>query len=126
MLSEISLHDSPVRLLKFNSQFNLCFSSDQSGAIEIWDPETLDLPDDGRVAFDMLSDTHYFDLVEKQTFALAASFSHDGKCLAVYGRDRKIRLFDFASGKIIKVYHSETLESLKAMQDKGHPMLHLE
>ena len=60
------LHDSPVRLIKYNSHLDLVVSSDQSGMIEIWDPESLEMPEgDGRLGFDMMSDTDYFDLASK-------------------------------------------------------------
>ena len=35
-----SLHETPVRIIKFNPIFNLVVSTDQSGIVEVWDPET--------------------------------------------------------------------------------------
>ena len=56
--------------------------------IEIWDPESHEMPDgDGRLGFDMMSDTDYFDLASKETYALAMEISNDGKLLAIFGRD---------------------------------------
>jgi len=105
-----------VRLIKFNACFNVVMSTDQSGIIEVWDPETHELPSDGFLKFETISETDYFELCQQQTFALAAEFTHDGARMAILCRDRKIRIFDFASGKLIKTYNSETLEQIRAMQ----------
>ena len=37
--------------------------------------------------------------------------------MAIFGRDRKIRMFNFSSGKLTKTYKCETLESITAMQE---------
>ena len=71
------LHSSPVRLIKFNKLYEVVFSTDQSGVIEVWNPETYDFPTDSNLKFDCLSDTGLFELVEKETYALAMEFSPD-------------------------------------------------
>jgi len=43
------LHDSQVRLIKFNKELDLVVSTDQTGNIEIWDPETHEMPDNSRL-----------------------------------------------------------------------------
>jgi peptidylprolyl isomerase domain and WD repeat-containing protein 1 len=110
VVSEMTYHETPVRLIRFNQVYNLVVSTDQSGVIEVWDPDTLELPDYGRLAFEVLSDTDYCELVLKKTFALAVEFSHDGHLMAIFCRDRRIRIFEFKTGKLVKTYHSETLE----------------
>ena len=58
-----ALHGSPVRLIKFNPAFELVVSTDQEGMIEVWDPETHAFPeDDGRLAYELISETNFFDL----------------------------------------------------------------
>jgi len=62
------------------------------------------MPDHGRLLFEYLAETDYFELVQKKTFALAIEFSHSGETMALFARDRKIRLFDFKTGKLTKIY----------------------
>ena len=82
------IHDAPVRLIKFNRHLNLVVSTDQAGYIEIWDPESHEMPEsDGRLGFDLMSDTDYLDLTAKETYALAMELSSDGKLLVIYGKD---------------------------------------
>ena len=76
-------------------------TTDQEGNIEIWDPETCELPTDGRLSFEMLSETDYYSLATDETFALSMEFSKDWQLLAVYARDCKIRIFHFKTGRLI-------------------------
>ena len=109
------LHDAQVRLIKFNPALDLVVTADQAGCIEIWDPESHDLPTDGRISFEMLSETDYYTLATSETFALAMEFSKDWKLLAVYGRDCRIRVFHFSTGRLICTIE-ETVEKLQREQ----------
>ena len=77
-ISLTELHDSQVRLIKFNLALNLVVTTDQSGNIEIWDPETHEMPEgDDRLKFDLMSETDYYSLASAETFALSMEFSPD-------------------------------------------------
>ena len=78
VVAEMTCHETPVRLIRFNQVYNTVVSTDQSGVIEVWDPDTLELPEDCRLNFEVLSDTDYCELVLKKTFAMAIEFSRDG------------------------------------------------
>lgn len=95
---------------------DLVVSTDQGGNIEVWDPESQELPTDGRLSFEMLSETDYYKLAVDETFALAMEFSRDWQLLAVYGRDSKIRVFHFKSGRLICTI-DESLEALTRVQE---------
>ena len=101
------LHDSPVRLIRFNHHLGLAISTDTEGNIEIWDPESHELPssdDDTRLQFDLLSETDYYALVQDETYALEMQFDQSGQFLAIYARDYKIRVFHFTSGRIVRTF----------------------
>ena len=100
-----NLHDSIIRVIKFNPVLGLVLSNDEKGIIEIWDPDTYDFPSDNkRLAFETMSETDLFELAKNKTCALSTQFSNDGSKFAIYCKDRKIRLFDMKSGKLIKTY----------------------
>ena len=47
--------------------------------IEVWDPDTKELPEnDGRLGYETMSDTDFFELTSKETYALALEFSKSG------------------------------------------------
>ena len=86
-ISLTELHNSQVRQIKFNLELGVAVSTDQEGNIEIWDPETYSFPEDGRLSFELFSETDYYSLAQNETFALSMSFSPDWKLLAIYSRD---------------------------------------
>lgn len=55
-------------------------------------------------------------MAASETFALSMSFSPDWKLLALYGRDCKIRIFHFASGRLLRII-DEGPEALIADQE---------
>jgi predicted type IV restriction endonuclease len=71
--------------------------------IEIWDPETYELPpkEEGRLTFDLISDTSLMSLVKAKTYALSSAFSESH--LAFYCRDRKIRIFNIKTGALTRL-----------------------
>jgi len=74
--------------------------------IEVWDPDDFSMPES--LGFETITETDLFELVEKETWALSMEFSRDGAKLAIYGRDRKLRLFNVYTGKLMKIF-DETL-----------------
>jgi len=87
--------------LNFLPHVDLVVSSDQSGMIEVWEPETYDFPADGkRVTFDLISDTDLMSLVKAKTYALSCTFTDS--LLVFFCRDRKIRIFWLKSGKLLR------------------------
>ena len=114
------LHESQVRLIKFNQELDLVVSTDQAGNIEIWDPETHEMPEDSRLQFELMSETDYYTLAAEDTFALSMEFSPDWKLLAIFCRDCKIRVFHFASGRLITTI-DESVEALTLAQNAEEP-----
>lgn len=102
------------------------YSTDEEGVIEVWDPETYELPEEeSRIGYEVLSDTDYYTLAQNGTYALAMTFTRDGKRLAIMSTDRKIRVFDTFTGKLQKTF-SETLDSTAKLQEEGHELVKLD
>lgn len=57
-----------------------------------------------------MSETDYFELPKNKTCALSCSFNNGGDKMVMFCRDRKIRIFNFKTGKLLKVYN-ESLET---------------
>lgn len=103
------MHFSPLRTIKFLSHLDLVISTDDSGIIEIWDPETFDFPtDEKKLKFELISDTDFLELAKIKTCALSCTVSNSGEMIAFYCKDRKIRIFTIRNGKLIKTI-DETL-----------------
>jgi WD40 repeat protein len=68
--------------------------------IELWDPETFDLPES--LDFNLVTDTDLLEIAKSKTFALSCAASNTGELIAFYTRDRKIRVFSIKSGKLLR------------------------
>ncbi len=49
-----------------------------------------------------MCESDFMDLAKCKTYALSAALSNNGELFAIYSRDRKIRIFDIKSGKLIR------------------------
>lgn len=61
-----SLHTSPVKFLSFSPATGLCFSADDNGGLELWDPlsgkRATKKDADAVVSFEFKSETDLFEL----------------------------------------------------------------
>lgn len=59
------LHYSPVRSIKFVHQLDIVISTDDSGMIEVWDPETYEFPSsNNQLKYSLITDTDFLDLAK--------------------------------------------------------------
>ena len=119
-----SIHRSPICSLAHNTAFNCVVSADQSGMIEYWQPQDpFEKPEN---VFKMKSSTNLFDLRKAKNTPTSITISPTGQHFATFSfPDRRIRIFDFTTGKLHRSY-DESLETLTAMQQAGTSMFKLE
>ncbi|RNJ53262.1 hypothetical protein D7B24_002109 [Verticillium nonalfalfae] len=112
-----SLHRSPVRIMSFNSRYDCVVSVDDKGLVEYWRPSgDYEKPDN---VFEYKASTNLFEFKKAKTVPTSLSISPDGQQFAVFSQpDRKIRVFDFASGKLHRTY-DESLQVIEEMQQAG-------
>ncbi|KAH6666778.1 peptidyl-prolyl cis-trans isomerase cyp15 [Verticillium dahliae] len=101
-----SLHRSPVRIMAFNSRYDCVVSVDDKGLVEYWRPSgDYEKPDN---VFEYKASTNLFEFKKAKTYP-----------------DRKIRVFDFASGKLHRTY-DESLQVIEEMQQAGNALSKLD
>ncbi|KAI9850567.1 MAG: hypothetical protein M1838_005417 [Thelocarpon superellum] len=127
-----SLHRSPVTTMAYNDVYDCVISADQGGLVEYWRPSgAFDKP--GNV-FEYKSSTDLFDFkkvcdtsveelsaLTEQSKSVPSSItiSPTGTQFATFSfPDRKIRIFDFVSGKLYRTY-DESLATIADMQHAG-------
>ncbi|KAL5583176.1 hypothetical protein UlMin_015618 [Ulmus minor] len=118
------IHLGPVKVMKYNHDFDTVISADTKGMIEYWSPATLQFPED-KVKFRLKSDTNLFEIVKCKTTVSSIEVSPDGKQFSVTSPDRRIRVFWFETGKLRRVY-DESLEVAQDLQRSDVPLYHLE
>ena len=68
--------------------------------------------------FKFKSETDLYDIAKAKAMPLGLAVAPTGLAFAVTSTDRKVRLFRFRSGKLLRAY-SESLEYYEALQKEG-------
>jgi len=112
-----NLHRSPVALMVYNDHFDCVISTDDGGMVEYWRPSgSYDKPDN---VFQYKSATNLFEFKKAKAIPTSLTLSPDGTRVAAMSfPDRKIRIFDFVSGKLLRTY-DESLKVIEEMQQAG-------
>ena len=91
-----SIHMKPVTTMTYNPEFDVVLSADAGGMLEYWSGAKGDYAfPESDVMFSSKLDTDLFDLAKNKTHALNMTVSPNGKFVAVYAADKKIRVFRF-------------------------------
>lgn len=111
-----ALHKNPVHAIAYNNEYDCAISADINGMIEYWNPATYEKPDN---VFKFKSSTDLFDFKKSKSLPSSITISPSGSQFATFSfPDRKIRIFDFASGKLYRTY-DESISSTSDMQQAG-------
>lgn len=113
MKVKADMHEGPVTFMRFNHFLNYAVSF-AGGVPEVWDPETLELPE----WLEIMSDTDLFTLVESPVIAVEFS----SEFMALLSLDLKLRIFDGKTLKLIKVF-SENIQNFILNQQGDVDML---
>lgn len=102
----------------YNEAAGVVISADSKGIIEYWsvDPDNLGSP--ATVGFKYKMETDLFELAKARTVPTSIAVSPDGKSFVVTAKDQKIRVFNFWTGKLRRVY-DESLPVYQAAQNDG-------
>lgn len=111
------IHRSPVSFMAYNNKYDCVVSADESGMVEYWRPSgTFDKPS---TVFGMKSSTNLFDFKKSKSAPTSMTISPSGEHFATMSfPDRKVRIFDFPTGKLYRMY-DESLETIIEMQQAG-------
>ncbi|KAJ6632608.1 Peptidylprolyl isomerase domain and WD repeat-containing protein 1 [Pseudolycoriella hygida] len=120
------LHTKPVCIIKYNVTFDVVVSVDQAGILEYWTGPKQDYKFPSKlVAFESKLDTSLFEFAKNKTIVSGLAFSNDGKRFATLSTDRKVRVFTFITGKLIRVF-DETLARYSDMQHTSQAIPNME
>lgn len=113
-----NIHRTDVVTMAYNPVFDCVVSADTSGMVEYWQPSNdYEKPEN---VFKMKSSTNLFDFRKAKSAPCCISVSPSGHQFATFSfPDRKVRVFDFASGKLQRSY-DESIETLTGMHEAGN------
>ncbi|THV47386.1 hypothetical protein BGAL_0314g00150 [Botrytis galanthina] len=118
------LHRSVVSLMAYNDAYNCVISADENGMIEYWRPGgNYEKPDN---VFEYKSSTNLFEFKKAKSTPTSLTISPTGSQFATVSfPDRKVRVFDFPTGKLYRTY-DESLQVIEEMQQAGTSLKKLE
>jgi peptidylprolyl isomerase domain and WD repeat-containing protein 1 len=102
-------------LMQYNSTYETAVSVDSSGMLEYWTGPKHDYKFPRNVDWEFKTDTDLYEFSKCGTVPTGISFSPNGRLMATIAKDRKVRVFRFASGKLTKVL-DETLQQFVELQ----------
>lgn len=113
----LNVHRSPVTLIAFNNAYDCVISADEAGMIEYWRPYgSYEKPDN---VFEYKSSTNLFEFKKAKSTPTSITISPSGSQFVTFSfPDRKVRIFDFPTGKLYRTYE-ESLVTITDMQQAG-------
>ena len=120
------IHMAPVARMRFNPNFNTMISVDQNGMLDYWGTHRNEYRFPSNVVqFTSKLDTDLYVLAKIKQRPHDITFTSDGHHFAMICSDRKIRMFKFFTGKLMRVY-DESLQQLTALQQSQQQLPNME
>lgn len=111
--------------MKYNPVFEVTISVDNSGILEYWTGAKNEYKFPRCVSFDSKLDTDLYEFAKHKTQPTDLTFSPDGRKFATISMDRKIRVFNFLTGKLNLVL-DETLPRFTELQQSTQQLPNME
>ncbi|KAK9892527.1 hypothetical protein WA026_020512 [Henosepilachna vigintioctopunctata] len=119
------MHTKSVTVLKYNSKYDVTISVDKDGILEYWTGIKQNCIFPKNVAFESKLDTSLYEFAKNKTLPTSLAFSPDGTKFASISLDRRVRIFDFLTGKLLKVF-DETLPRFIELQQSSQQLPNME
>lgn len=103
----------------------MCISVDKAGILEYWSGSKSEYKFPKCVEFESKLDTDLFEFAKNKTYPCGMAVSRDGKKFAVLSGDRKVRVFNFLTGKLYRVY-DESLPRFVELQQTTQQLPNME
>lgn len=101
--------------LQYNPVYETCISVDKAGILEYWTGPKTGYKFPKCISFESKLDTDLFEFAKNKTHPCGLAVSPDGKRFASLSGDRKVRVFNFRTGKLYRVL-DETLQRFTELQ----------
>lgn len=114
-----------IYFLQYNSVFETCISVDRAGILEYWTGPKMEYKFPKCISFESKLDTDLFEFAKNKTYPCGLAVSPDGKRFASLSGDRKVRVFNFRTGKLYRIF-DETLQRFSELQQTVQQLPNME
>jgi len=120
------MHSKPVTVITFNAHFETVISVDKAGILEYWQGHRYNFKFPEKIVkYESKLDTGLFEFAKNKTEVTGLAVTNDGTKFATISTDRKVRVFKFLTGKLIRVY-DECLANFAEAQQSNHAIPNME
>lgn len=112
------MHSSPLSQIRLNPRYRVIVSADKAGMLEYWTGLPSEFKFPRHVDWQYKTDTDLYEFAKNKTYPTSLAFSHDGKKMATIATDRKVRIFRFLTGKLMRVF-DESLSVSVQLSESG-------
>ncbi|TNN39414.1 Peptidylprolyl isomerase domain and WD repeat-containing protein 1 [Liparis tanakae] len=109
------MHSSPLAQIRLNARYRVIVSADKAGMLEYWTGLRNEFKFPRYVQWEYKTDTDLYEFAKNKTYPTSLTFSFDGKKMATIASDRKVRIFRFLTGKLMRVF-DESLTMFTELQ----------
>ncbi|XP_048875534.1 peptidylprolyl isomerase domain and WD repeat-containing protein 1 [Brienomyrus brachyistius] len=109
------MHSSPLAHIRLNARYRVIVSADKGGMLEYWTGLPSEFKFPKHVQWEYKTDTDLYEFAKCKTYPTSLAFSPDGKKMATIATDRKVRIFRFLTGKLMRVF-DESLTMFTELQ----------
>lgn len=98
------MHTAPLSQIRLNPKYRVIVSADKAGMLEYWTGLPSEFKFPRQVDWEFKTDTDLYEFAKSRTYPTSLAFSQDGKKMATIAVDRKVRIFRFLTGKLMRVF----------------------
>uniref|UniRef100_A0A8C1BTT9 peptidylprolyl isomerase n=1 Tax=Cyprinus carpio carpio TaxID=630221 RepID=A0A8C1BTT9_CYPCA len=98
------MHTAPLSQIRLNPRYRVIVSADKTGMLEYWTGLPSEFKFPRQVEWQFKTDTDLYEFAKCRTYPTSLAFSQDGKKMATIATDRKVRIFRFLTGKLMRVF----------------------
>uniref|UniRef100_A0A673JXF2 PPIase cyclophilin-type domain-containing protein n=1 Tax=Sinocyclocheilus rhinocerous TaxID=307959 RepID=A0A673JXF2_9TELE len=109
------MHTAPLSRIRLNPKYRVIVSADKTGMLEYWTGLPSEFKFPRQVEWEFKTDTDLYEFAKCRTYPTSLAFSQDGKKMATIATDRKVRIFRFLTGKLMRVF-DESLTMFTELQ----------
>ncbi|XP_066507276.1 peptidylprolyl isomerase domain and WD repeat-containing protein 1 [Hoplias malabaricus] len=109
------MHSSQLSQIRLNPRYRVIVSADKAGMLEYWTGLPSEFKFPRQVDWVFKTDTDLYEFAKCKTYPTSLAFSSDGKKMATMATDRKVRIFRFLTGKLMRVF-DESLTMFTELQ----------
>lgn len=119
------LHTKPVAILRYNPKYDVVISVDKQGLLEYWTGLKHDFQFPKNVGFESKLDTDLFEFAKNKTIPIGLAITKNGDKFAAISTDRRVRVFNFLTGKLVRVL-DESLPRFTELQQATQQLPNME